>query len=122
MPHILIEHGGDALADSEHVEPFLDAMVAIAAKANAITPANVKMRALRHDHVRVAGKVAPFIHVTVSLMSGPSEDDLNQLADLLFDGASTMCPNVEQVTVDIRAMNPVTYRKRARSPADEAAQ
>ncbi|MFC7291386.1 hypothetical protein [Hirschia litorea] len=107
-----MEYSCDVFEEKDEVECFLDLLVEASARANAIIPTNLKLRAMPYNHFRVSGGSEPFVHINVALMEGPSEKDLEQLADLLFSAVSRHFAEVKQVTLDVRTTNPKTYRKR----------
>ena len=114
MPHITIEHSGLS-ADDLNIDELFDAIINSYSSCEAITPANVKMRAKGYDTARVAELKAPFIHTSIALMRGPSQNQLQALADAVHGMLCERYKDVAQVTLEIREMEPATYRKRAAS-------
>lgn len=111
MPHMTVELGG--IDDStEKIEQLFDRLIEAYSKSDALVPANVKLRANIFDHVRVAGKHGQFVHIGLALMRGPSKEQQSSLSQLLWEAADSSFPEVENISVEIREMEPVTYRKR----------
>ena len=111
MPHITVDFGG--IPDTNKIiEDFYGRLVKAYSKSDALVPENVKLRGNIFDCVRVAGKPSQFVHISVALMRGPSKDQQSSLSQLLWDAAADFFPEIEQITVEIREMEPLTYRKR----------
>lgn len=111
MPHIVIDLGG-IHAPASKTETFYDCLIEAYSKSDAIVPENVKIRTNHFDPVRVAGKPGQFIHIGVALMRGPSKTQQANLSELLWQAAAKFFPDVDQISVEIREMEPETYRKR----------
>lgn len=111
MPHIVVEIAGVAEADL-FLDRLFDCLIGAYSLSDAIVPENVKLRARTYENVRVAGSPGHFVHITVSLMRGPTKKQQSQLADLLWRAAADFFPDIEQVTIEVREMEPETYRKR----------
>jgi len=112
LPHITIEHSAE-LANKWEIAALFDAIERAYSDSPIISPQNVKMRAISYDHFRVAGSASPFAHISIAMMEGPSETAKQALADKIFSAACEVLAPVRHVTLDIRDMIPVTYRKRA---------
>ena len=112
MPHITIEHSTE-LVNKWEIAALFDAIERAYSDSPIISPQNVKMRAISYDHYRVAGGFTPFAHISIAMMAGPSETAKHALADKIFNAACEVLAPVQHVTLDIRDMVPVTYRKRA---------
>jgi len=111
MPHITIEHSAD-LANKWKIAALFDAIERAYSDSAIIVPQNIKMRAISCDHFRVAGGAAPFAHITITMMEGPTETEKQALSDKIFNAACDALAPIRHVTLDIRDMDPVTYRKR----------
>ena len=112
MPHIVIEHSSQPYFEAQTKE-LLEALLKVCERSDIIVPANVKMRIHPCKNSRVAGGLDAFLHVTVSLMEGPTIDEKSDLADLIFDALCITFPQTGHLTVDVRDMVPATYRKRS---------
>lgn len=111
MPHITVDLGGGIDAEAS-MEEFFDCLIEAYSKADALVPENVKLRANIFDKARVAGKPGQFIHINVALMRGPSKEQQAALSQLLWDAAANFFQDVDQISVEVREMEPATYRKR----------
>jgi 5-carboxymethyl-2-hydroxymuconate isomerase len=113
MPHIVIEYT-HIPSVQDAIEGLLDAVIARVKESPIIDIASLKLRATPIHHYRVAGGHDPFIHTTVALMRGKDERSINDLSTDLFRTIASHFPDIHQITVDVREMDPAPYRKRGK--------
>lgn len=111
MPHIVIEYAKEPLIESR-VERLLDAIVDMVSASGVFPPTNLKLRAMPCAHVRVAGVRCPFVHASVAMMAGVALEARRDLSERLLQTLVRALPEIADITVDIREMNPETYGKR----------
>ena len=93
----------------------MDSVYEAAVASGVMNPQDIKIRALAYDAFRFEGNIRTFIHVTVSLLAGRSDTQKEHLALLLRESLGRSCANVDSISIDIRDMNPVAYKKRLKS-------
>ncbi|MFC3051998.1 5-carboxymethyl-2-hydroxymuconate Delta-isomerase [Kordiimonas pumila] len=112
MPHISVEYARDDDLDCK-IEDILDTILEVADQSSVIVLENLKLRAIPCSQYRVSGrKGEAFLHVNVAMMEGPSLSAREELSDALFAALTKLLPDLKQITIDLREMNPRTYRKR----------
>jgi 5-carboxymethyl-2-hydroxymuconate isomerase len=75
--------------------------------------ADIKVRAMQYDHMRFEGGIDSFLHVTVSLLAGRTDEQKAHLSILLREALGNRFAEVGSISIDVRDMNAVTYKKRA---------
>ncbi|HZU62500.1 MAG TPA: hypothetical protein VFF98_02365 [Novosphingobium sp.] len=113
MPHIVIEYAHTPSAQ-QAIDGLLDAVIARVRESPIIDIDSLKLRATPIHHYRVGGGHAPFIHTTVALMRGKDARSINELSTDLFRTIASHFPDIQQITVDVREMDPAPYRKRGK--------
>jgi 5-carboxymethyl-2-hydroxymuconate isomerase len=73
----------------------------------------IKSRAIRLDEWLVgdAQDREDFIHVTVELMAGRTDEQKSQLAEKLIHIMAEQAPNIESLTVNLREIDAICFRK-----------
>ena len=120
MPHVVIEYAR-ALEHEFSIAEVMEVAFAACARSSVMQPADIKVRAMPFDHVRLEGGVTTFVHVTVSLLAGRAPAQKEHLANLIRQDLARNFPVVESISVDIRDMDPVAYKKRLLKPVLEDA-
>ncbi|WP_164870799.1 5-carboxymethyl-2-hydroxymuconate Delta-isomerase [Mesobaculum littorinae] len=111
MPHIVIEHFAalDGVAQGQDLmRAALDAGVGTGLMARD----NVKVRLVPVEAALLGDGRESFMHVTVKLLVGRTAAQKAQIAEAVRDAIDTVCPRVAALSVDIRDMDPDSYRKR----------
>jgi len=111
MPHFVIEYSR-TIERSVDIEAVMAAAYEAGAQSGVMGPSDIKIRALPYDHFRFAGNIQSFIHVTVSLLEGRTDQQKEHLALLLREFLAKPCAGVDSISVDIRDMNATAYKKR----------
>jgi len=104
------------------IDDLFDRLTTAYSTCEAISPQNVKMRAIGVPVARVGGMDQPFVHITIAMMRGVREDLRVELADVMYAAAIACLSTVQNVTLDIREMDPATYRKRTSVLAEGVSQ
>lgn len=116
MPHIHLETTAD-LPENAQVPDILEALTARLAEFDSVDSAAIKSyHSLRSIWHMGEGAPSGFGHCTVSILAGRNEVVRRQIADALFrvmreQFAESLEADEVGVTVDIREMDAVTYRK-----------
>jgi 5-carboxymethyl-2-hydroxymuconate isomerase len=119
MPHFVIEYSS-GLADTVDPELVMNAAHDAGAKSGIMNPDDIKVRAIPYETFRFAGGIDNFVHVTVSLLEGRSDSQKEHLSVLLRENLIRCCPTVDSISIDVRDMNAVAYKKRLLSKVPEA--
>lgn len=111
MPHLILEHSRD-IAPGDAVR---DALVRIheAATASGIMQAiDTKVRAVPIDIYLVAGRPAPFAHLSARLLEGRPPETKLMLSKALLAALEASFPQVERLSVEVQDMDAFSYKKR----------
>lgn len=73
---------------------------------------DVKARLVLSEHYVVGGIKAPYVHTLVHLLSGRSEMQKKQLADLVTKAICDLLPNVEMISTEVRDIPRHAYSNR----------
>jgi 5-carboxymethyl-2-hydroxymuconate isomerase len=111
MPHFVIEYSRQ-IADTVDLETIMDCVFYAAVGSEVMLPEDIKVRAVGFDYYRVAGKKSSFIHVTASLLDGRTDRQKERIACLVRSALAELLPKVISISIDVRDMNSVAYKKR----------
>jgi 5-carboxymethyl-2-hydroxymuconate isomerase len=111
MPHLVIEYASDAL-DKAGVARLMERLFQAAWQTGVMRAEDVKVRARGYDDFLVAGRKDSFVHLSVYLLSGRTSEQKVKLSEQLRATMMELCPDVVSLSVDIRDMDPVAYKKR----------
>ena len=111
MPHLVIEYSEGALNRAE-VEQLMFELASKASNTDVMKAEDIKVRARAYDDFIVAGKRDSFVHLSVYLLSGRTPDQKVLLSTQLRESMERLCPEVTSLSVDVRDMDPVAYKKR----------
>ena len=115
MPHFVIEYSRN-IEETTDLSAVMAAAHDAGAESGIMNPADIKVRATAYDVFRFAGNIESFIHVTVSLLEGRTDEQKEHLAMLLRERLVRCCPTVDSISIDIRDMNAAAYKKRLLHP------
>ncbi|NLS13512.1 5-carboxymethyl-2-hydroxymuconate Delta-isomerase [Vibrio sp. SM6] len=112
MPNLVLEYSNSAeervsmpalLADLHHVM----------LQSGLFEASSVKSRTLRGHQWLIGeeGDSVDFIHVTVELLVGRSDEQKSELADALITTLSHSASHIRTLTVNLRDMEPCGFRK-----------
>jgi 5-carboxymethyl-2-hydroxymuconate isomerase len=115
MPHFVIEYsrGLEMMAD---LNAIMNSAHDAGVESGIMNPDDIKVRATAYDSFRFAGNIESFIHVTVSLLEGRTDQQKEHLSVLLRERLARCCPEIGSISIDVRDMNPIAYKKRLLSP------
>jgi 5-carboxymethyl-2-hydroxymuconate isomerase len=112
VPHILIEHSDTLLRSSSEAQNFMLAIHDCASSVGVMQSTDIKIRMMRYDNFILAGKVDSFCHLIVFLLQGRTTEQKLRLSIALRRTLETWLPSTKSVSVDIRDMDPDSYKKR----------
>ena len=110
MPHCVIEHFRAFSSDADRDDAMRLALETCA-KSDTIARADLKIRCVGADAILFGDGRTSFIHVTLSMLAGRTEQQKVELAEALRDAFRTAHPDVASISIDIRDMDPACYRK-----------
>ena len=111
MPHIVIEHSTDG-HDSFDATALMHALHDAAAATGVVQAADLKIRTVPCENYLVAGRSDGFCHVTLSLLEGRTPVQKVALSEALRAAMVRLLPGTKSLSVDIRDMDAVAYKKR----------
>ncbi|WP_207796593.1 5-carboxymethyl-2-hydroxymuconate Delta-isomerase [Sphingomonas oleivorans] len=77
------------------------------------TPGDVKSRLKVYQHDMVGGRKDDYVHVTIGLLSGRTDDQKKALSSAVARAVCELLPNVHFISVDVRDFCLETYSNRA---------
>lgn len=111
MPHFVIEYSR-SIEDTIDMNEIMEAVFSAACQSGVMQPDDIKIRAIPFDYFKLSKKGDIFIHLTVSLLEGRSDENKEALALLLREKLSNKLKGVSSISIDIRDMNAITYKKK----------
>ncbi|MFK5998085.1 MAG: hypothetical protein QM492_08245 [Rhodobacterales bacterium] len=111
MPHFIVEHA-DALQNDSDCNDALKIVLDCGASMDFIKRDDIKTRLVPYSHILAGDGRTSFIHITVFLLAGRPDALKETLSIALRDVLDLRFPRVQSISIDIRDMNPVCYKKR----------
>lgn len=115
MPHFVIEYA-PAVEEVADIGAVMEAIFEAAAGSGIMNPDDIKVRATAYDHYRLRRPGESFLHVTASLLAGRTDAQKERLAILVREALAELLPSVTSISIDVRDMNQVAYKKRLLPP------
>jgi 5-carboxymethyl-2-hydroxymuconate isomerase len=115
MPHFVIEYSRDVEEDYD-INQVMQIAYDVGVKSGVMTPADIKVRARPYDHFRILNEGDSFVHVSVFLLAGRTDEQKLHVSELLRDCLQSYLSMVTSISIDIRDMDPQAYKKRVLSP------
>lgn len=112
MPHIVIEYATDGHGGRFDATALMHALHDAAAATGVMQAADIKVRAVAVADYLVAGVRDGFCHVTVSMLEGRTPAQKEALSVALRAAMVALLPETKSLSVDIRDMDAVAYKKR----------
>lgn len=110
MPHCVIEYSKD-LDQTKDLNALCTALHDTLMATELWQPSAIKVRAESFKTYLAGGVIAPFIHVTASLLEGRPLSKRQALSHSLLISLRNFAPEVTYLSVEIREMNAETYSK-----------
>ena len=111
MPHLIIEYSED-VAEMVDIGVIVDAAHDGAMASDLFPEYDIKTRAIGYRHHRTGQTRDSFLHVTVHLLDGRSDDQKAMLSEAVLGRIEPLLPRVASVGVEILDMHRASYRKR----------
>ena len=111
MPHLIIEYSED-VADSVAIRDIVEAAHDGAMSSELFSEYDIKTRAIAYRDHRTGATQDSFVHVTVRLLDGRSDEQKAMLSESVLGRIEPLLPAVVSVGVEIVDMHRASYRKR----------
>ena len=111
MPHFVFEYARE-IEQRGDITQIMDALYDAGCESGLMQPEDIKVRGLPVDFFRLRKSGESFIHVTISLLEGRSDQQKEALAVLAREKLSDLLPWVSSISLDVRDMNATAYKKR----------
>jgi 5-carboxymethyl-2-hydroxymuconate isomerase len=110
LPHIVCHYSAH-----QPMPPVRDVLMALhraAAATGVVKAEDLKLRARAFDDYLVGGEVRSFFHVSLYLLAGRAPSQKEVLSIELRRTLSELLADTYSISVDIRDMDPIPYKKR----------
>jgi len=111
MPHCIIEYSS-GIADQVSISDLVEAAYRGALSSGLFPEYDIKTRAFACQHHQAGSTQDSFVHVTVRLLSGRSDEQKATLSERVLAQIEPILATVANVGVEICDMDPGSYRKR----------
>ncbi|MEX1215758.1 5-carboxymethyl-2-hydroxymuconate Delta-isomerase [Saccharospirillum sp.] len=111
MPHFVIEYAR-IVEETVDVVDVMEGVFEAAVQSEVMQAEDVKVRAIAYDHYRLYENKGNFIHVTVCLLQGRTDQQKERVAIEVRNCLAHLLPEISSISIDVRDMNPVAYKKR----------
>jgi 5-carboxymethyl-2-hydroxymuconate isomerase len=112
MPHFVLEYSPD-LEPTHDMQTLCNDICAFAIETGVFPNAGaVKVRATAVDHAALGSERQDFLHATIHLLQGRSEEVHAGLTSGLLALLDQKLPEVASLSVDIKELTTATYAKR----------
>lgn len=111
MPHFVIEYSRE-IEQQYDIDKIMEIAFETGVQSGVMQGVDIKVRACPFDHFRLLTKGDSFVHLTVFLLAGRTDAQKEHVSLLLRTALTAYLTQVTAVSIDIRDMNPVAYKKR----------
>lgn len=111
MPHFVIEYSRP-LENTLDLNKVMQIAFESGVQSGAMQAPDIKVRAIPYDYFRLEGGIDTFMHVSVYLLEGRTAEQKEHLSILLRQNLGDACPQIGSLSIDIRDMDPIAYKKR----------
>ena len=110
MPHFVIEYSRD-VEDQYDIKKVMQIAYESGVESGVMQAVDIKVRATPYDHYRLLNDSDSFVHTTVYLLAGRTDEQKEHLALTLRKNLSEYLKTVTSISIDIHDMNPIAYKK-----------
>ncbi|MEE2998355.1 MAG: 5-carboxymethyl-2-hydroxymuconate Delta-isomerase [Pseudomonadota bacterium] len=111
MPHFVIEYARE-VESQINLPELLEVTHQVGTNSGLMKPEDIKVRARPYDHYRMVGANDTFVHTTIFLLEGRTDEQKEKLSIALRTEQAKLMPDVTAISIDIRDMNDIAYKKR----------
>lgn len=110
MPHFVVEYAG-CLDTVDEAQVLMGLALECGSTCGFMNREDIKVRLMPSEYILFGDGRTSFIHVTISLLAGRRDQQKESLAVSLRAALVNAFPLVQSISIDIRDMNPVSYKK-----------
>lgn len=110
MPHCIIEYSSN-LSPALSLEQLVESVHLGALESDLFELDDIKTRATSYEHFKLGGDTEHFIHVTVRLLSGRTQQQKNRLSQLVLKQLADLELLSISLSVEVCDINRETYAK-----------
>ena len=115
MPHFVIEYARE-IEQQFDLKELLEITYQVGASSGLMKPEDIKIRARPYDYYKMAGAEDTFVHTTIFLLEGRTNEQKEELSINLRSEQAKLMSRVNAISIDIRDMNDIAYKKRLLQP------
>lgn len=108
MPHVVIEYSQNVDTLSSKI---LQAAYNSVKDSGLFDIQAIKGRSICYTHYMLPDGARNFIHITVSILEGRSEEECAALSKQIFNAVKHLSTDIDRLSVDINEMTKATYTK-----------
>ncbi len=112
MPHLIIEYSTEDHGGLLDIAELMKVLHRTAADTGVMQAADIKIRATAFSDYLVAGRKDGFCHVSLYLLEGRTPAQKVAVSEALRAAMAKLLPETRSLSVDVRDMDPVAYKKR----------
>ena len=111
MPHLVVEYSR-SIENTYDVKVIMDVVFEAGVCSGIMKAEDIKVRALAYDHYRLGGGLTSFLHLGAYLLTGRTPEQKEHFSTLMRSRLADHFPEIESISIDVRDMDPVAYKKR----------
>lgn len=111
MPHCIIEYSR-SLESAIYTEKLIQAIQEAAISSDLFEASHIRARAMPYDHFISGYQVENFIHITLKILSGRSQQQKKRLSEMVLKALEGMGLHSISLTVEVVEMDKATYSKK----------
>ena len=111
MPHCVIEYSSN-LEQTNNISLLVQSIHEVLVNSELFDIGSIKVRATPFSFYLIGESIIPFIHSTVRLLAGRTDQQKKVLSQKILETIFKKFVTVENITVDILDINPNTYGKK----------
>lgn len=111
MPHFVFEYARE-IEQRADLNAVMEGLYEAGCECGFMQPEDIKVRAIAVDHFRLRKAGETFVHVTISMLEGRTDQQKEKLSIIAREKLSKLLPWVTSLSFDVRDMNDVAYKKR----------
>jgi len=111
LPHFVIEYSRD-VEENYDIAKVMQIAFDSGVESGVMQAVDIKVRARPYDHYRMLNDSDSFLHVSVFMLAGRTNDQKEHVALILRENLQSYLVDVSSVSIDIRDMNTQAYKKR----------
>ncbi len=112
MPHLVVEHSTEGHGGAFDAKSLMEALHDAAAATGVMHAADIKIRAMPYADHLLARKRDGFCHLWVHMLEGRTPEQKVVVSEALRVVMVRLLPHTKSLSVDIRDMDTVAYKKR----------